>query len=131
MAADVYRSIDANGNVVYSDRPDGLQSERVFVAVQRPASQPAARPAPAPTPAANAAGSRETVTETPPERRRVEPTAAERAENCTQARERVTRYTQSMRLYRTTADGEREYLNDAEIDAARARAAGEVETWCN
>ena len=31
LAADVYRSIDANGNVVYSDRPEGSQAQRVFV----------------------------------------------------------------------------------------------------
>lgn len=128
FAADVYRSIDENGNVVYRDRPDG---ELITVAVPRPATAPPARPSTQPSLPAGATGSRETTTETEPERRRVEPTSAERAEKCTQAQERAERYNVSHRLYRTGADGEREYLNDAEIDEARARAAADVGNWCS
>lgn len=129
LAADVYRSVDRNGNVVYSDRPAGAQAERIVVAVQRPASRPA--PSPAAVPAAEAGNSRETVTETAPERTRVEPTADERAQKCTQAQERATRYAESMRLFRTNSEGEREYLDDAQIDEARAKAAADVDNWCS
>jgi hypothetical protein len=127
FAADVYRSIDENGNVVYRDRPDG---ELITVVAPRPATPAPARPSPGPEMPAGATGSREITTETDPERRRVEPSADERAEKCTQARERVQRYNVSHRLYRTGADGEREYLNDAEIDEATARAAADVDNWC-
>lgn len=127
FAADIYRSIDENGNVVYRDRPEG---ELITIDVQRPATQPA-RPTGQAQPAAGAVPSREITTETAPERRRVEPTAAERAEKCSQARERAERYNVSHRLYRTGADGEREYLSDAEIDEARARAAADVDNSCS
>ena len=35
-AAEVYRTIDAQGNVVYSDRPEDASSVRVAVAVTQP-----------------------------------------------------------------------------------------------
>lgn len=128
-AADVYRSVDAQGNVSYSDRPQDDQAERVAVIAPRAATQPATPPALA-TPQAPAPASEPAATEPAPQPTRAEQ-AAERARNCEVARERATRYAESRRLYRNSPDGEREYLSDAEIDEARARAAADVETWCN
>ena len=54
----------------------------------------------------------------------------ERAKNCATARERKTRYEESHRLYKSGTNGDREYLNAAEIDEARAKAAADVATWC-
>ena len=63
------------------------------------------------------------------------PTAAqlrlERQKNCEIARERQERYTLSRRLFRTNAAGEREYLDDAAIAEARAKAAADVQDWCS
>lgn len=133
-AADVYRSVDAQGNVSYSDRPQNDDAERVAVVAPRAASQPArpqAAAAPQPSmPASEPAATEPAATESAPQPTRAEQ-AAERARNCEVARERATRYAESRRLYRNTPEGEREYLSDAEIDEARARAAADVETWCN
>jgi hypothetical protein len=132
----VYRSTDANGNVVFSDRPTD-KSEPVNVAVT-PAGRPgnpitspdakaAAGKAQSDNAQANAAGGQKKDKEkvqTPAEKE------AERAKNCAAARERQTRYDQSHRLYKPGANGEREYLNSAEIDEARAKAAADVATWC-
>ena len=52
----------------------------------------------------------------------------QREKNCETARERSDRYTLSRRLFRTNAAGEREYLDDAAIDEARAKAAADVAT---
>lgn len=129
-AADVYRSVDAQGNVSYSDRPQNDDAERVAVVAPRAASQPA-RPQAAAAPQPTAPESEPATAEPPaPQPTRAEQ-AAERARNCEVARERATRYAESRRLYRNTPEGEREYLSDAEIDEARARAAADVETWCN
>jgi hypothetical protein len=57
--------------------------------------------------------------------------AERRAENCAIARGRVERYSISHRLYRSLPDGEREYLSDAEIDEARARAEADTKEWCD
>lgn len=130
-AAEVYRSVNADGNVSYSDRPVDATSEPIFIATPRPATPPpvvASAEPPAPT-----AGAAEPAADAEPEP--APPTAqelaAERAANCEIARERNDRYQTSRRLYRTTPDGEREYLSDAELDAARAGAAADVEKWCD
>ena len=129
----VYRSTDANGNVVFSDRPSE-KSEPVNVAVPaagKPGNPITPRDAKAaagntqPGAQANAAGDqKKEKVQTPAEK------DAERAKNCASARERKTRYDESHRLYKAGPNGDRVYLNDAEIDEARAKAAADVGTWC-
>ena len=57
-------------------------------------------------------------------------TNEERAANCEVANQRLTKYSEAHRLYRQTPDGEREYLNDDELDSARTKAARSVDEWC-
>lgn len=127
--AEVYRYVDENGNVGYSDRPVGQNPEPIVVTTYTPIVPSA----PTPTPAA-AQPDPETADETV-QRERREPTPEERAQdraaNCTIARERLQRYAISRRLFRELPDGEREYLSDAQIDEARAGAAADVEKWCD
>jgi type IV secretory pathway VirB10-like protein len=127
-AAEVYRSIDADGTVRYSDRPDGENVETIVIATPRPSSTPPAVQPSAAEPPPEVASEPTDPEQREPTRREL---AAERAANCSAARERNDRYQMSRRLYRSTGDGEREYLSDAEIDAARAGAADDVEKWCN
>jgi len=54
----------------------------------------------------------------------------QRAAFCTAANQRLTKYKQAHRIYRTKDSGEREYLNSQELDAERAKAAAEVAQWC-
>jgi Domain of unknown function (DUF4124) len=129
----VYKSTDASGNVVFSDRPSD-KSEPVNVAVPAagrpgnpitPRDTKAAAGNPQPGAQANAAGDqKKEKVQTPAEKE------AERAKNCASARDRKTLYDQSHRLYKAGPNGEREYLNSAEIDEARAKAAADVATWC-
>ena len=126
---DVYRSVDAQGNVSYSDRPEGENVEKVVMSLPRGSAPPGARlaasPVPAPVPAPEAPAPAASAPGEP-----APDDAEQRARNCEIATERMERYSVSQRLYRTLPDGEREYLNDAETDDARARAAAEVEQWC-
>lgn len=130
-AAEVYRSVDAEGNVTYSDRPSAESAESIFIATRRPSAVPTSTPArqtaPDPAPTADEAGEvqRERREPTPEER------AEDRARNCAIARERAERYAISHRLYRETPDGEREYLSDAELTEARAQATADVQEWCD
>ena len=130
----VYKSTDANGNVVFSDRP-GDKSEPFNLAVPaagrpgNPISKPAAANTQAasgqPNTQANAAGDqKKEKVQSPAEKE------AERAKNCAAARDRKTLYDTSHRLYKSGPNGDREYLNAAEIDEARAKAAADVATWC-
>lgn len=129
FGAEVYRSKTADGTVSYSDRPQGDNSEFIFIATPRPATAAPQRNQPA---ASRAQAAQQPVVEG---EAAPQPTAAQvaemRAKNCTIARERLLTYTQSHRLYRPLENGEREYLSDDEIDAARAKAAADVEEWCN
>jgi hypothetical protein len=128
--AEVYRSTDANGVVSYSDRPQGANSQYIYVATPRPPSGMLPRGTAAPTPGP---GQADPAVQAPPPPVALPPSEleAQRARNCEIARERQQRYSVAHRLFRTLPNGEREYLSDAEIDDARARAAADVENWCD
>lgn len=132
---------DANGKPVYSDRPPppDVPEQRVL---QRPSTAPRS-PQPPADPAASAAPSSQP---TPPsgtdkelEQRRQQAEAAEaakqkaaqqaqakvRADNCARARQAQANLDSGMRIARTNAQGEREFLDDA-ARAAEARRAQDV-----
>jgi len=133
FGAEVYRSKDADGNVSFSDRPQNANAVAITVLTPRSARPAAPPPQPKPAPKAgdsaagtsSAAAKPQAPAQTPEERE------AEKAKNCEIARQRQQSYAISHRLYRAGPNGERQYLNDQEIDEARARAAADVETWCN
>jgi hypothetical protein len=135
-AADVYKSTAPDGTVIYSDRPEGSDSQYVYSATPRvPRGQQNAAPA-----AGRAASSGNAPAASPPQAPDVPtvsggPTAAqlkaERQKNCDAAKETQQRYTVSRRLFRTNAVGEREYLDDAAVAEARAKAAADVKDGCN
>jgi hypothetical protein len=130
FAAEVYRSVDSSGNVVYSDRPEGQSTELIYIATPGTSSAPRAQadlPA-VPTPGSPLAS--EELTGEVPRERGPDEIAAERARNCALSQERAERYRISRRLYRNLPNGEREYLSDAELDQARAKAEADVANWC-
>jgi hypothetical protein len=121
---EIYRSVDKDGNLIYSDRPQGADAEPILLAAPRPPTRPPA--------SESRTGQPEPPSPEPlmAEIER-EPTADERAQICLAARERLELYTSARRLFRNTQDGEREYLDSDEMDAARASAAADVQTWCS
>jgi hypothetical protein len=130
LAADIFRSVDANGVVVYSDLPSD-SAERVTVNASTPGTpraRPAAEPAesgPATTAAAAPPGAEVPRPSTPEE------IAGDRARNCDYAQQMNATYSTAHRLYRNGADGERVYLSDAEISEARTKAQSDVAKWCD
>ena len=127
--ADVYRSTAPDGTVSYTDRPQGADSQ--FVLATRPSANRAAPPAAAVP--ANAAQSAPQAPANPtplPEGPSSTQLREQRQKNCEIARERVARYEVSRRLFRTNDAGEREYLDDAAVAEARAKAAADVQDWC-
>ena len=83
--------------------------------------------APAEAPVDEAAPAAETPRLTRAERARQR---QERAEQCADARERLQRHAVARRMYRVDENGERVYLDDAEIAAARDRAEQKVAEYC-
>jgi hypothetical protein len=129
-AADIYRSTAPDGTVSYSDRPQGTDSQFVSSATPRAARTPAGAPAPRAASAASAAPPEAPATPALPEGPSSLELIEQRRKNCEIARERLDRYTLSRRLFRTNDAGEREYLDDAAVAEARAKAAADVEDWC-
>ena len=56
--------------------------------------------------------------------------ADQKAAACKAANARLSKYEQARRLYRERPDGEREYLNDNELDTERAEAVRAVDELC-
>ena len=129
LGADIYRSTGPDGTVTYSDRPQSADAEVVASTAPRARVLDAA-----PAPEAGDAADAPPEAVAAPAPLPAGPTAAElllqRQKNCEIARERMDRYTVSRRLFRTNADGEREYLDDSAVAEARAKAAADVQDWC-
>lgn len=132
FGADVYRSTAPDGTVSYSDRPQDAEAQFVFSATPSAAPRPSAPPAQTRGAAAASAATAPGAPGTPtlPDGPSSRELREERQKNCDVARERQQRYTLSRRLFRTNAAGEREYLDDAAIAEARAKAAQDVQDWC-
>jgi hypothetical protein len=131
FGADVYRSINANGVVVYSDRPEGDLVERVVVRTSTPSSaQRTRRAADDAEDAAENSAAAATGAEIPREAT-PEEIASDRARNCQIAREKAAAFSTAHRLFRNGPNGEREYLSDVELQEARTKADSDVASWCD
>lgn len=133
-AATVYKWMDAQGRIHYSDLPpppDGklISIEQGYVTRQRQAADRPASPPPATPPA------RPTVAQNTPNQDALRRQVADdvenaRAEQCKAAQERYKVYVTSPRLFRTDDKGERVYLTDAELNEARVTAKRDVDEFC-
>jgi catalase len=134
-AQNVYKMIDEQGTVIYTDRPpanmpvetvagldiartdaDGISNQNEESRKQAAADKAAAQMRA--TQNAEEAGMKAAVSET-------------RKVNCEEAQKQVTKYSEARRLYRDVGDGEREYLSDAEVDAERSKSVRSVNEWCD
>lgn len=127
--AAVYRWVDDKGKVHYSDTPPpAAQAERTNIDTQATNSEQAS--------AQQAAREKriEQIEKTQAAEEKIAAIkakkAARNAKLCAEAREWQTNIQRNRRLYDTNEQGEREYYTSAEIDAARAEAAADVEKYC-
>jgi hypothetical protein len=132
FSAEIYRSIDANGVVVYSDRPEGEGIERIVIRTGTPSAGTSTRSAASDNnnAAANSTAAAAPVAEIPREATPAE-IAADRARNCQIARDKATAFSTAHRLFRNGANGERVYLSDVELQEARTKADSDVASWCD
>lgn len=130
---EVYRWVDTDGTVHYSDVPSDPEAEptgltyeptmpqRVAARQQQEAAQYAASEE-------QAEAAEEQDAESARKQKEV---ARQREIGCAAARKRMDTYTTAPRLYESLPDGGRRYLTDDEIDQARASAMDDVDAWCN
>lgn len=132
--ADVYRYVDKNGHVQYTDKPETLPAELLAklksqrtdnsAIADRVAADLKARDAAAKAQeAANKAATDKTKTD--------QVTAADKANRCAQARNQYAAITTTGRVFTVDDKGERVYMDDAQLDKARATTKEQMDTWCN
>jgi hypothetical protein len=130
--ADVYKFKDDKGNVLYTDKPSTLPAERLniqsqktdVVAVQARQQEEAKRQQDA------AKASQQAASQNSSQQQAAQQSATDNADACTKARQRYDAYMNSQRLYEQGADGQRRYLTDTELDAARASAKASMDVIC-
>lgn len=134
QAGDVYKYTDSQGKTMYTDKPIP-GAVLVSSANARPA-EAAARSYAAQQAASNQqlAASNQRIAESQTNSQAAatvaKDLAASQSERCKKARENYDQRINSQRLYRTGKDGEREYLNDAELAQARVDALRERDSIC-
>lgn len=132
--ADVYRYKDPNGNVIYTDRPEVLPAERLKMQAQR-ATDSEEEEAPEQDETAALAerdkARSEALKSQAEKKKAAESNAAGKAEACNKARQDYLNRMNAQRLYEDQPNGERRYLDDKQLDAARASAKQAMDALCN
>ncbi|MEX0958412.1 MAG: DUF4124 domain-containing protein [Burkholderiales bacterium] len=139
-SADVYRWVDKDGRVHYSDQPPppGARQEKELQGAPRapgapPAEAKAESDAPPTLQEREAEFRRRQVeqTEKAAQEQRAQEEAATRQRNCEQARNQLAALRSGQRVARFNEQGEREYLGDEQIAQEVIRAEKAVSDWCN
>ena len=133
QAGDVYRYVDDRGNTLYTDKPMP-GAVRVSAGVQRPTEVTQRTYASQQTANTNQLNnSNQRIADNQTNARAAEQVSkdleASRAERCKQARTEYDKTLNSRKLYREK-DGQREFLNDAEIAQERVEARKRVDAIC-
>jgi hypothetical protein len=145
--AQIHKCVDAGGKIVYSQDPcpanmkSGTMSRNVLSA---PAASPADSPADKAAGAAKSTAPKTAAEQEMEFRKRQQDQAkaskqsqqksAEaqaKEQNCRNARERLAQYEIGGRLSRINAQGERYYMDDAQIEQEKARARADIAQACN
>jgi len=130
-SAEVYRWVDENGRVHYSDKPVSDKAKTVDI-----------KTGPAPAPATNDGLDRKSRTEQYLRARELERAEidrkqkekkrlkAERKTKCAAAKKEYKRQVTALALYYKNKDGSRKYLEDDERQKSQAAAKAEIKKWC-
>lgn len=131
--ADVYMWRDADGTVHYGDKP-GSEDARKLDIETRPTDRATVAKRYEQRQTARTESNAAMAEQRTQAQQQAADAAAEReqeAARCEEARQRLQSYINSRRLYRLDESGERQYLDDAEIAEARAKAEEAVTEHCN
>jgi hypothetical protein len=129
----VYLWVDKNGTPHYEDRPSDTEPVKEMN-LRYKLTDPNAVASDSKRKAENAEAAKtrenQQAQEKSAEEKDKEKVANEREQGCNEAKARLQKYDTAHRLYRPGPDGQRIYLTDEEIDAARADARRTVDLWC-
>jgi hypothetical protein len=133
-AGEVYKTTDAQGRPVYTDKPPSLPAEKLNVQTATTDVVEVQKRYDSQMKQYGASGKAEAdaAKKAADARKAQEMTAEDRAKRCIDARQRYESYMNARRLYEPgSAEGERRYLDSAEIDAARANAKQAMDELCS
>jgi hypothetical protein len=127
QADQVYKSVDAQGHVTYSDRPNAAGAQKTDIVVQQADLKEAARLA-----------KEHQVLNAEDDQRKKQDLAADKAKaqldkdrqaRCQSAKDHWNSIKDG-RLYKRDADGNRQFMSDTEADAQRETARQVMNTAC-
>jgi hypothetical protein len=127
-ADQIYRSVDAQGHVTYSDRPNASGAQKADVSVQQADPGEAQR----------LAQERQLLKAEDDQRKKQQATDArakaqqdhDKASRCRVARDNYNNLKDVARIYKLDSDGNRVFLSDAEAEAKRETARQVMTTAC-
>ena len=133
LAGEIYKHVDADGTVTYRDRPTGESGEEILATTYKRTDNATvqAEVARRQQYVASMNEKREARQTQETEQAQAALSASEQAAKCQEYRDRLQSYLQSRRLYRENADGEREYLDDAQALAARQKVEDLIKKDCS
>lgn len=128
QADQIYKTVDAQGHVTYSDRPNTAGAQKTDVAVQQADPAEAARLA-----------KERQLLNAEDDQRKKQQNAADKSKaqqdhdkqaRCQAARDRYNSIKDLTRLFKMDADGNRVYASDSDLDAQKEAARQAVTTAC-
>jgi hypothetical protein len=131
-ADDMYKTVDAQGNVAYSDHPLSPASRRISVDVDGPNPQEAARMSreQAAQAAAEEQRLKQSRQDAEDQQKKTSQQTAQQ-QRCNAARNRYAYFASGGRLTHADADGNRVFYSDQEIDEQRALSKAAMDSACN
>jgi hypothetical protein len=131
MADDMYKTVDAQGHVVYSDHPTSSASQRVSVQVTPPNAEEAARlgKEQALLNADAVQQSQQAQHDAAAQAKKAAQDAAQKR-RCDLARDRYAVFSAGGRIFRSDEQGNRVYYSDQEIEDQRAAAKAAMDSSC-
>jgi Domain of unknown function (DUF4124) len=127
-AEEIYKSVDAQGHVVYSDRPGVAGARKTQIAVQEADPNEATRLAKERM-LLKAEDDQRKKQELADSRAQEQQEATKKAQ-CKNARDSYNFLKDVRRLFKPGSDGEREYYTDTQLDAMREEARRTMEAAC-
>jgi len=131
VAGEIYKWTDNDGNVHYEDRPTGDSDfEHMDVVTKNTDNTIVQARLDANRKARDAA--RQVASEAPPEMTNEEVRAEQqkRKDECQKYRDQLQSFLRSQRLYQEDDSGERNYLSEEQVMAARTRVEGQIQEYC-
>lgn len=133
MANEIYKSTDAEGRVVYSDRPPAGKAEvvRIESTPRNEAEAMARAERELETAAALDQRRKREALAKAAEKKAAEDATKRKDQRCMVARNLYLGFTENSRIYRRNEAGERVYYSAAEIDAGRIRSKQRMDEECH